>query len=411
MRKFYRLLLSAMFLGACGNVLAEEVTLTLDYPEDLDGCVYNLYNRTSGKFLGLDENDHFTMPPDRKFSVEEGSEIRVNFNEGYTLTKFMLGSEDVTDDYVNNDFGNHIIVTVDKDVTLTISGDAIKYTDVEFTAYVLNADGVRLGLETYSSIHNPIKDVTGEGGEAITEDIVIPSFSIGDSNTDGSVKTVPSVVMNSDNTLKFTIKVSERRPMIYVSPVNGYYIQSVWDSSLDNPISYVDGNDKNQRTFYIVALPLERDSQFVVDMPGDEQVMFRPLEYFSRNWDNPSISFAVGSGNRTYDYNVMYDNPFTLYPLEQYTGFTVTLNGRQAGITETENGTYIIDFTEAYESDSYPVPTLKIVSGTTGVEEIEAAAGELDNAVYNLHGVRLNAEWGSLPAGIYIRSGKKIVKK
>lgn len=388
----------------------EDVTLTLDYPEAIEGCIKNLFDRTNSEFLGLDADYNFVMPADRSFTVLKGSEIQVNFNDGYTLTKFMLGSEDVTDAY--SEAYDRIRVTVDENVTLTISGEMTQYEDVEFTAYVLNADGVRLGLEKYTSIHNPIKDVTGEEGEPVSNNILIPSFTVGDKNSDSGIKTIPSVVMNSDNTLKFTVKVSERSPMIYISPVVGYYIQSVWDSTMEAPISYVDGNEENQRTFYIVAQPLERDKQFIVDMPGSEEVNFRPFEFFTRNWDNPSISFSIGTGERTYDYNATYENPFTLYPTSQYPGFSLTLNGSQTGITETEYGTYLIDFTQVYSTADYPIPTLKITSAMSGVEEIEANnAAEVDTTVYNLQGVRLNTEWESLPSGIYIRAGKKVVKQ
>ncbi len=395
----------------------EEVAFTLSYPEALEGCIRNLFDRTSSEFLGMDANYNFIMPADRTFTVLKGSEIQVNFNEGYKLTKFMLGSVDVTGDY--SESNDRIRVTVNEDVTLTISGEVVHYDDIEFTAYVYNADGVRLTLEEYQAIPNPIKDLTGEEGEAITENIEIPSYIIADKdagsgedgNTSaGNTKTVPGVTMTPENTLKFTVKVSERRPLIYISPVVGYYIQSVWDSKLEAPIPYIDGTDPTQHTFYVVAQKLERDEQFIVEVTGSNEVSFKPSEFFQRNWDNPSISFAIGEGEKTYDYDVEYDNPFVLYPKVAYAGFDVTLNGRQTGITKTELGTYIIDFTQAYVTDKYPVPTLKVNAGSSGVEEIESVALP-EGPIYNLQGVRLNNDWNSLPAGIYIRGGKKSVKK
>ena len=59
------------------------------------------------------------------------------------------------------------------------------------------------------------------------------------------------------------------------------------------------------------------------------------------------------------------------------------------------------------------VPQLTIVytkKETTGVENVEVSvAANKDAHVYNLQGVRMNAE--NLPAGIYIKGGKKFVVK
>lgn len=398
----------------------EEVTLTLDYPEALDGCIMNIYDRTSSQFLGMDADYNFTMPANRSFTVLKGSEIQVNFNGGYTFTKFMLGTTDVTEDY--SETNRRIRVSVNEDATLTISGEAMKYEDIEFTAYVYNADGVRLTLENYQGIPNPIKDITGQAGEPIDENIEIPSYTISDYDTGsgesgnsstGNAKIVPGLTMTSDNTLKFKVKVSERRPLIYVSPTVGYYIQSLWDSEMEAPIAYIDGveSTESNRVFYVVAQKLDRDQQFIVNVTGNNEVSFKSTEFFQRNWDNPSISFAIGEGERTYNYNAEYDNPFVLFPKTPSATFDVTLNGRKAGITETETGTYIIDFTKAYVTDRYPIPTLKVNAGSSGVEDIEENPVITDETIYNLHGVRLNSDWDNLPSGIYINGGKKIVKK
>ncbi len=398
----------------------EEATLTLDYPEALDGCIMNLYDRTSSQFLGMDADYNFTMPESHSFTVLKGSEIQLNFNDGFVFTNFMLGTADVTEDY--SEIRRSIRVIVNEDETLTISGEAMKYDDLEFTAYVYNADGVRLILENYQGIPNPIKDVTGQTGEPIIDNIAIPAYTISDyeagsgeggSSSAGNPKTVPGVTMTSDNTLKFKVKVSERRPLIYVSPAVGYYIESLWDSNLEAPIAYIDGVDSSEsnRVFYVVARKLVRDQQFIVNVTGNNEVSFKPTEFFQRNWDNPSISFAIGEGERTYSYNAEYDNPFVLFPKTQYAAFDVTLNGRKAGITETETGSYIIDFTQAYETEKYPIPTLKVNAGSSGVEEIEETPVSADEAIYNLQGVRLNSDWESLPSGLYISGGKKIVKK
>lgn len=267
---------------------------------------------------------------------------------------------------------------------------------------------------------NPIKDITGQAGEPITDNIVIPSYKIADkdegsgegSSSGNTGITIPSVTMTPENTLKFTVKVSEKTPYIYVLPAVGSYIQSFWDKQLEFTIGYADGNEADQRTLYVVSQPLDRSSQFTVEQKGAGIVEFTPAQFFQRNWDNPSISFTVGEGSKTYNYCPEYDNPFTLYIPNKTSLTTVTLNGRQAGITENELGTYTIDFTEAYESANYEIPTLKINTGMSGVEEIEDITDTAsESLIYNLQGVAVGTDLNTLPAGLYIRNGKKIIKK
>ncbi len=397
---------------------AAPVTLTISYPEEIEGFIKNIYNWNTRKFIGMDDNYNFTMPADHKFTVTKGTELQLNTNDGYTLTKFMLGDSDITADYQEE--SHKIRFTVDSDVTLTIEGAVTVYADVEFTIYAMNADGVRLSLGAYDAMPNPIKDITGQAGEPITDNIVIPSYKIADkdegsgegSSTGNTGITIPSVTMTPENTLKFTVKVSEKTPYIYVLPAVGSYIQSFWDKQLKFTIGYADGNEADQRTLYVVSQPLNRSSQFTVEQKGAGIVEFSPAQFYQRNWENPSISFTVGEGTKTYDYCPEYDNPFTLYIPNKTSLTTVTLNGRQAGITENELGTYTIDFTQAYESANYEIPTLKINTGMSGVEEIEDITDTTsESLIYNLQGVALGTELNTLPAGLYIRDGKKIIKK
>lgn len=51
-----------------------------------------------------------------------------------------------------------------------------------------------------------------------------------------------------------------------------------------------------------------------------------------------------------------------------------------------------------------------ILDKTNGVDNILSDGQDGDNAVYNLQGIKLNSEWNELPAGMYIRNGKKVLK-
>lgn len=62
------------------------------------------------------------------------------------------------------------------------------------------------------------------------------------------------------------------------------------------------------------------------------------------------------------------------------------------------------------EEQKMDVSTVYTKKETTGVEHVEVSvATDKDAHVYNLQGVRMNAE--NLPAGIYIKGGKNFVVK
>ena len=53
---------------------------------------------------------------------------------------------------------------------------------------------------------------------------------------------------------------------------------------------------------------------------------------------------------------------------------------------------------------------VKLSASSTGIEAVEAeATGAATRTVYNLQGIRVNAD--NLPAGIYIINGKKVAVK
>lgn len=283
----------------------------------------------------------------------------------------------------------------------------------------MNPEGARVIKEKYDAIANPPVD-----GTPITTNIEIPGYIISDKNAgsgegestaDNSIK-VAGVTMTPQNTQKFEFTLSERSPMIWLSPSTGYYIHGVFDASLTHPVSYIEASENPaDNVFYVVALPLVRDKKFNVEVTGNNSVELRPSQAFSQNWDNHSIDFILMEGSQSFNYNATYDNPFTLIPpIPKPASFNVTLNGRQNGITETETGVYLINFEEAYVTDRYPTPTLKITAGnkTSAVENIEAVDSEaLHGSIYNLQGICVGEDWDALPSGIYIRSGKKVIKR
>ncbi len=54
---------------------------------------------------------------------------------------------------------------------------------------------------------------------------------------------------------------------------------------------------------------------------------------------------------------------------------------------------------------------LKRSPHTSDINELEETESDNSGEIYNLQGISLGYDFDSLPAGLYIRNGKKIIKK
>lgn len=75
-------------------------------------------------------------------------------------------------------------------------------------------------------------------------------------------------------------------------------------------------------------------------------------------------------------------------------------------VLDIVQGTFTVD-------DYYQSPEIKanytLVGTSTGIEDV-IAGQQGEDVIYTLQGVKLNVEWDELPAGLYIRNGKKVYK-
>lgn len=83
----------------------------------------------------------------------------------------------------------------------------------------------------------------------------------------------------------------------------------------------------------------------------------------------------------------------------------------------TADGVYTLSImTYAFGLDGYQqlannVDQTFTLDSSLGVENVAADGSDADKEVYNLQGIRLTESWEELPAGLYIRGGKKVVKQ
>lgn len=83
----------------------------------------------------------------------------------------------------------------------------------------------------------------------------------------------------------------------------------------------------------------------------------------------------------------------------------------------TADGTYTLSImTYAFGLDGYQQIAANVdqtftLDSSLGVENVAVDGADADKEIYNLQGIRLTESWEELPAGLYIRGGKKVVKQ
>ena len=288
----------------------EYSTITLDLPAGFEDCVYSIYDRTAGDFLSLEEG---------KVTVVTGSTLKFNFkNDDWTYTSFSLNGKELESTVSDNT--TSVEFKTEGDATLSVAGTARTYDDVDFTLYIYNPEGVNLTPMYYNGTPVELSE-----GEAIAEDINLASAGF---------------VMTADKTRKFSFPVSSKRPMIFFSPKEGYFIYNVLGSE-DGKLTEVSSAsaDLYGTTYYIIAKKMDNPYEVAVNINGDaSRISLRGDARLSMQWDNPSTIFRLVDGEQSISFIPDYDLPLSISTYDAAAGFGVYLDG--AAVAADENGVY-----------------------------------------------------------------------
>lgn len=323
----------------------EDVTLNIILPEGLENCIMNVRNWSNSTFMELENNS---------LTVAKGTDLALNFNDGYTFTKFMLGDQDITSNY--SEMSNRLRFILNETADLEIFGAPTAYDNVNYTAYVMNPEGVNLYLGRYRQ--NPA-DLSG--GEDVSEDIEVQGF------------TLTSVATKS-----YSLEVSEESPIIYVAPKDGWFIATV-QAKEDNNFEIINNVSPEYPTFYVIALPLENNASMRVNVTGNKALLLSGNAALATTWDNPEQSFGVSEGENTVNFNKDYNVPFSLRPLELFNNFEVYLDGAKLTVDEESGAASIAPYTGPDKSSVVTVyangtSTGKIVTTNVTCEGTTATA-------------------------------------
>lgn len=275
----------------------------------MEDCIYSIYNRSTSKFETL---------VDDELSVRSGNTLLFNFKDkDYDYKKFILNDKDVT-----SDFSNYSLpFVVEDDIILQIEGTGIVYPEVDFTALVMNPEGVIFYLGGYQK-----KPADLTGGEEIPESIML-----------GLPDSPEAVEMTTENTREFKISVSSRHPYVYVAPQDGWYIYTV-KGYQDNELVQLSNVTTDTPTFYVVAYPFDGFRTVTFDVRGDTQLLLTGSSVKSNLWDNPEMDYSLTEGVQQIEFLPGYNLPLSLRSLETIENMGVYLDG--VPLTEDDNNIY-----------------------------------------------------------------------
>lgn len=264
----------------------QDCTVTFEYGAEMEGCLYNILNRSTGVFV---EPDKLT---DNSLVVKENTELRVNFvPDDYTITKLLLNGEDVTSKYSNNCY---IFTVTDPATILRIEGTAKVYGDVNFTGYIVNGDQVNFSM-TYQGTPFAIPE-----GTEVTTDIKIDD----------------SFTMPAGETKKYIIPVSEKKGKFFFSPKEGYYISNVYTRTPEGSLEQHSGSASisaniDGTTFYMMVEKLPEAYTANMTVTGkDFNLRITSSTSISDSWCNPSSpSYSTAEGEREISFIPGYGTP------------------------------------------------------------------------------------------------------
>lgn len=293
-----------------------DYTFTLEYGENMEGCLLNIYNRTTGQFI------YPSDIVDNSIVVKDQTNLRVNFvGDDYTFTSLLLNGEEILPTFSNNS----VLVTVTEDMVLKIEGKAKEYANINFTGYIINADGVDFSL-SYQGAPFAIPE-----GEAVTSDIVVDD----------------TLTMPASETMKYVIPISEKNGKFFFAPKKGYYITSLFTRTPEGTVEQHSGNSSisaniDGTTFYMIVDKLPEEYSAKMNITGsDFYLKISANSTLADIWGNPNNpSYSSAVGEREISFIPGYGTPIVFgFVGDETKQPAVYLDGGEvSGIVNSESG-------------------------------------------------------------------------
>lgn len=445
--------------------------VTIKYTYGSEGCLNNVFNRETSKMIPASD----IKAAGGVLNCNVGATLRFNFNEDFNIKSIKVNSADadvpaegdpflatVNEDTeiildaaakVYSDIEGVVYVAgpveglkfttgiMEYDLEIPLSGGTTLTSDVVFTYSNGNNFTIKAGTAKKYTLKMPGKTrkffydalpgywiVDRILGNPEDPDYITANFAVGADEAPLYVK-VARVENNTkavvfyegeDNAAAFTAQNVRFSGKMEVDGIGGKYLSngySVISFDKDYHESFSVGKAGGINSNELVAyqdgkkLKYNEDSMSYSDIKLEEGSVLKVFSVPSgKTPDAHSVKFELDPGMAaevTYDL-VKSHNPqselecvgTTMVSVKPASASKVLLDGKE--LAANAEGRF--EFTTSKKGH---VVTL---SGTTGVSEIESA-GNAGGKIFNLQGISIEGSMESLPSGIYIVNGKKVIKK
>ncbi|MDE6403255.1 MAG: hypothetical protein K2K86_05550, partial [Muribaculaceae bacterium] len=272
----------------------ETCKLTFEYGPNMEGCIFTIRDWTTNSFIE-DKIVNNTL------EVQGYTDIQLNFVENdYNITGVYLDGKNITSELINSSFDKtqkiRFIVPNAEDATIRIEGNAKVWGTINFTGYIMGAEGVEFS-ETYlgTALEMP-------AGESFSG-----SYSVG------------GYTLNSENSKQYTIPVSEKVGKIFFRPKAGYYIADNYILEKGKPEQHGGSAslfpESDGTTFYMVVKKQEAPYSFDVTTTGSTYFgKISTSNPITECWDNPAgVNASLTAGTtQTISFYPGYSLPLLL---------------------------------------------------------------------------------------------------
>ncbi len=440
-----------------GSIIKEMATVTFVFEEKGREALTQIFN--------LSRSETITLNNENKCEIEKDQRIRLSFNmDDYSLDYVKIDGEQIN---VDPSFASYNLL-VDADKTITIKATQPDYADVNFKVTVVNPEGLRLysgsmldGKRIYLENGTPAeaftikvqsttesgsttyRDINVAAGEAYTFDCSVSEknpfvtfieeegYYLDGATTSDLMTAINSPAYISEGTpFYFILRKIERnsKAAVYVDgDVSKVIMANVHADPYDlvEGYNFIDFDADYDNTFRVLPT-FETTGAFAVYLDGQTV----PYSSDKKAWANIALAnnsvlkiYTAGTP-ATYTLNCTLDPKAAatctvdhLKVSDFSTGSVDVLAGTLVKLTLDENSCLKIDGQEAEldENNSYSFTAdsnreLYVYNPVTGINSAltdPAATAE----IFNLQGISVGNDIESLPAGLYIRDGKKIIKK
>ncbi|MDE5790820.1 MAG: hypothetical protein K2H96_06300, partial [Muribaculaceae bacterium] len=309
--------------------------LTINYGEGMEGCLSNIFDRTTSK---MTTNDEFEDGIIRGLTdILDGTELRLNFlSDDFTITEILVNGVNETSKLENegDNIQQYFTLTMTQNTTVTINGIATAWNDITYTGYVSDPDGVLFGLSMDD--YNLDYTVVGDCGGQTYGVLKMPEGS----------KEIKVTVSEKNNNGNGTF---------YFKPKSGYFISVCYvgtpndsETSGTQTVNSAIGKNDNP-SFYMVLdkMDPEYTANMNVHVSGYPDVTYMSSsKTYSEQNDNPAAKkIQLTSGESEITFIPNYDNPFTL-SLNQNQSGNIYLDGAQVtgkANNDTNQTDYVLD--------------------------------------------------------------------